>query len=285
MPTGFDPITTLSIHFHNRQYLDVIQLVSNMNLLSAPLLGMTTELAQYLASLPAHKLQTALERIRDLPLFRWRFRSKAFWIEFTATDLNVEQVAHHIMATTPFKAGELPHTATWTDLRLGRDTHEMYAAALMAHGCRASTAADLFRLPKSKTRNMYMAIHGTRSPCGNTVTSLQWAVEKPTQRLHSTVFVWLYRAALQTGANTPQALIATADLYSILFASNRLLATDRGCSLTRWLAANSRLTVVPCRECGTHYIVSNNESKIELQNSFSCPACTGSLVPRTHKRS
>lgn len=284
MPSVRDPLTTLNIQHHNRQFLDLIQLVSNMSVMSAPVLGMTTELAQYLATLPPSKLHRALERIRDLPLFQWRFRSPAFWYEFTASELTAEQIAHHIMSTTPFKAGELPHTATWGDLRLGRDTHEAYAAAMMAHGCRASTAANLFRLPHSKTRQMYQEIHGKRSPCGNLPNSLQWFVDKPLQRLHSTAFVWLYRAALQMGANTPQALIASADLYAILFASNPLLATDRACSLTRWLAASARLAIAPCRNCGTHYIVSNNESKIEMQHSFTCPACAGGLLPRVSKR-
>lgn len=281
MPPVRDALTTQAIQHHNRQFLDVIQSVANTSILSAPLLGMTPDLARYLGELPAYKLRTALEGIRDLPLFQWRFVSPAFWFEFTANDLSLEQVAHHIMCTTPFRAGELPHTANWAELRLGRETHEMYAAALMAHGCRASTAATLFRLPQSKTRQMYMAIHGKPSPCGNQPNSLQWFVEKPHQRLHSSVFIWLYRSALNMGANTPQALIAAADLYNQLFPSGRaLLATDRGYNLTRAMAADARLSIAPCRGCQTHYIVSNNESKIEMRNSFSCPACSNTLVPR-----
>jgi hypothetical protein len=281
MPPVRSALTTQSIQHHNRQFLDVIQTVANTSILSAPLLGMTPDLARYLGELPAYKLHTALKHIGDLPLFQWRFVSPAFWFEFTANDLNPEQVAHHIMSTAPFRAGELPHNANWAELRLGRETHERYAEALMAHGCRASTAATLFRLPPSKTRQMYVAIHGKRSPCGNLPNSLQWFVEKPQHRLHSTVFIWLYRSALNMGANTPQALIAAADLYNQLFPGGRaLLATDRGYNLTRFMAADARLLIAPCRECQTHYIVSNNESKIELRHNFSCPACSHTLVPR-----
>ncbi|MEM5316058.1 FlhC family transcriptional regulator [Paraburkholderia sp. JHI869] len=281
MPAERSPLTTLAIVHHNRQFVDVIRSVANTSILSAPLLGMTPDLARYLAELPGYKLRTALERIADLPLFQWRFTTPAFWFEFTANDLLHDQVAHHIMSTTPFRAGELPHTANWADLRLGRETHEMYAAALMAHGCRASTAATLFRLPQSKTRQMYMAIHGKPSPCGNLPNSLQWFVERPQHRLHSTVFIWLYRSALNMGANTPQALIAAADLYNHLFPSRlALLATDRGYNLTRAMAADARLSIAPCRECSTHYIVSNNESKIEMRNSFTCPSCSDTLVGR-----
>lgn len=284
MPSPRDALTTQAIQNHNRQFLDIVQTVANMNILSAPLLGMTPELVRYLGSLPAYKLRTALERIRDLPLFRWRFRSPAFWFEFTAHDLTADQVAHHIVATTPFRAGELPHSAIWSDLRLGRDTHEMYAAAMMAHGCRASTAASLFRLPQSKTRQMYLTIHGKPSICGNLPNSLQWFVEKPQHRLHSTVFIWLYRAALAMNANSPQALIAAADLYANLFPRQMLLATDRACSLTRRMGADTRLTIAPCRECSTPYIVANNETKIEMHHSFVCPACSGTLVPRVRTR-
>ncbi|MCX5544661.1 FlhC family transcriptional regulator [Paraburkholderia sp. CNPSo 3076] len=280
MPPTRDGLTRLTIQHHNRQYLDIVQAVANMSVLAVPLLGMPPELVRYLGNLPSGKLRRALERIRDLPLFQWRFRSQAFWFEFTAHDLNVEQVAHHIMATTPFRAGDLPHSATWTDLRLGRETHETYAAALMAHGGRASTAATLFRLPQSKTRQMYQTIHGKRSPCGNLPNSLQWFVDKPGHRLHSTLFIWLFSAALEMNANTPQALIAACDLYSNLFKKGALLTADRACGLTRWMGAGTRLSIAPCRECQTHYIVSNNESKIEMHHSFICPACTGSLVPR-----
>ncbi|WP_321936224.1 FlhC family transcriptional regulator [Paraburkholderia sp. J8-2] len=281
MPTDHTALTKQSIQHANRQFVDVIQAVANTSILSAPLLGMTSDLARYLGEMPGYKLRAALQRISDLPLFQWRFTTPAFWFEFTANDLNHDQVAHHIMSTTPFRAGELPHTANWADLRLGRETHEMYAAALMAHGCRASTAATLFRLPQSRTRQMYMEIHGKPSPCGNLPNSLQWFVERPQQRVHSTVFIWLYRSALNMGANTPQALIAAADLYNYLFRSGRaLLATDRGYNLTRAMAADARLSIAPCRECGTHYIVSNNESKIEMRNSFTCPACSDTLVGR-----
>lgn len=284
MPDNRDALTTQAIQHHNRQFLDIVLTVANMSVLSAPLLGMTPELVRYLGSLPSYKLRTALERIRDLPLFCWRFRSSAFWFEYTAHDMNADQVAHHIMATTPFRASELPHSAMWTDLRLGRDTHETYAAALMAHGCRSSTAATLFRLPQSKTRQMYQAIHGKRSICGNLPTSLQWFVDKPQHRLHTTVFIWLYRAALTMNANTPQALIAAADLYANLFPREGLLAIDRACSLTRRMGADTRLTIAPCRECGTSYVVANNETKIEMHHSFVCPSCDGSLLPRTTTR-
>lgn len=284
MPTERDALTTQAIQSHNRHYLDIIQAVANTSVLSAPLLGMTPELVRYLGGLPAWKLRTALERIRDLPLFKWRFRNSAFWYEFAAHNLNAEQVAHQIMATTPFRAGDLPHSATWTDLRLGRESHETYAGALMAHGGRASTAATLFRLPQSKTRQMYFTIHGKRSPCGNLPNSLQWFVEKPQHRLHSTAFIWLFSAALEMNANTPQALIAASDLYAHLFPGNTLLSVDRACGLTRWMGAGTRLSIAPCRECQTHYIVSNNESKIEMHHSFVCPACTGSLLPRAASR-
>lgn len=284
LPRVRKALTTQAIQHHNRQFVDIVLAVANMSVLSAPLLGMTPELVAYLGSLPAYKLREALGRIRDLPLFQWRFRSPSFWFEFIAHDLNAEQVAHQIMATTPFRAGALPHTATWTDPRLGRETHEMYAEALMAHGCRASTAATLFRLPQSRTRQMYVAIHGKPSICGNLPNSLQWFVDKPQHRLHSTVFIWLYRAALTMNANTPQALIAASDLYANLFPGNALLATDRACSLTRRMSADTRLSIAPCRECSTPYIVANNETKIEMHHSFVCPSCSGGLLPRTPTR-
>ncbi len=53
-------------------------------------------------------------------------------------------IAHHIMLTSPEKTGQLPNLAGWGELRLERSKNETYADAMMAYGCRASTAATLF---------------------------------------------------------------------------------------------------------------------------------------------
>ncbi len=77
----------------------------------------------------------------------------------------------------------------------------------------------------------------------------------------------------------PKALIATNDIYGKLF-SDRLISADRGCNLTRAMAADTRMTVAPCRSCGTHYAVSNTDTKIEMHSSFTCPACALQLKPK-----
>jgi DNA-directed RNA polymerase subunit RPC12/RpoP len=38
--------------------------------------------------------------------------------------------------------------------------------------------------------------------------------------------------------------------------------------------------MAPCRNCGTDYILSNGEGKIELAKDFVCPGCSYSLKPR-----
>ncbi|RQR26310.1 hypothetical protein DIE23_29860 [Burkholderia sp. Bp9143] len=272
-----DALSTYSVQQHNRMFLDLVTSVIHMSVLAAPLLGITTELAAYLVSVPTYKLRLALGRMRGLPLFRWRFNAPTFWYQFTASTLTDEMVAHLIMETSPIRVGELPSKAGWSELRLPRERNETYAYAMMAYRCRASTAAALFRLNQNAMRQRYFEMHGVSSPCGNVPTSLTWFVETPHNRLHATFYTWLYRAGLAAGGNAPEALIATNDIYQQLFGGKPEISADRGCNLTRSMAADSRLTIAPCRSCRTHYVVSNNDAKIEMHQSFDCPACNRQL--------
>jgi hypothetical protein len=81
-PLGSLPL--FSVQQYNRHFVDLVTSVLNMSVLCAPLLGVTTELARYLISVPAYKMRFALREMDNLPLFRWRFVSPTFWYEFTA---------------------------------------------------------------------------------------------------------------------------------------------------------------------------------------------------------
>ena len=141
-----DSLGNYAVGNSNRLFLSLVTQVIHMSVLCAPLLGITNELAQYLASVPPWKLHFALGRMKGLPLFRWRFNSPTFWYEFAASSLTDETIAHQIMLTSPIRSGDLPLIAGWSELRLERARNEIYAAAMMAHGLRASTASTLFRL-------------------------------------------------------------------------------------------------------------------------------------------
>ncbi|MFC0403145.1 FlhC family transcriptional regulator [Paraburkholderia rhizosphaerae] len=277
-----DSMSAQAIQFTNRRFLDLVTGLVNMSVLAAPLLGISTELAMYLQKLQPYRLRMALGRMQRLPLFRWRFNSATFWYEFTGNTLTDEMIAHHIMLTSPERTGHLPNLAGWADLRLERAKNETFADAMMAYGCRASTAATLFRLNQNALRRRYVVINGESSKCGNSVNSVSWCVDNPHNRLHATTYTWLYRSAMAMGANAPEALIATNDIYGKLF-DTRPLSADRGVHITRSMAADTRMAVAPCRSCGTHYVVSNTETKIEMHSSFVCPACTQQLGPRRRK--
>jgi Flagellar transcriptional activator (FlhC) len=277
-PLGSLPL--FSVQQYNRHFVDLVTSVLNMSVLCAPLLGITTELARYLISVPAYKMRFALREMDNLALFRWRFVSPTFWYEFTADTLTDEAVAHQIMLTSPIRPGELSPGMAWSELRLERARNETFAAAMMAHGCRASTASALFRLTQNEMRQLYVRIHGKSSTMGNSANSLPWFVKTPQHRLHATVYAWLYRSAIDMHANAAEALIATNDIYGRLFGGNQLISPDRGYNLTRSMVADSRLALAPCRSCSTHYVVSNNDTKIEMHNSFVCPSCAQRLGSR-----
>jgi hypothetical protein len=275
-----DQITSRDIYHYNQAYVQLLKDVLHMNVAAIPLLGISKELATYLKALPMARLDNAIGAIK-FPLFRWRFNDANFWTEFGAGWLTEETVAHYLMSTSPVSTASLPYQHAWTDLRLERSDKEVFAHMMMAQGCRASTATNLFTLRQGQGRAIYRQIHGVSSPCGCNPTSLTWYVEQSVHRLQATTYVWLYRSALDNGGNIPEALIAANDIMAKTFGKSLVMTADRGNHLTRAMALDSRLTMAACRGCGTDYILSNGEGKIELAKDFSCPGCNYLLSPKS----
>ncbi len=274
-----DRVTANDIFHYNKDYVQLLKDVMHMSLLAVPLLGLSFELAAYLASVPIGQLETAIAKIK-FPLFRWRFSDKNFWQEYSANFLTEESVGHYLMQTSPVRSGDLPYQTVWTSLRIDRVTKEVYARAMMKQGCRSSTASNLFDIHPTKTRLIYKEYHGVKSPSGNNPTSLTWYVDQPVRRVQASMYTWLYRSVLRSGGNVPEALIATNDLMAKTFGKNLLISADRGNHLTRRMARDSLLRTGPCRSCGTHYILANGEDKIELEHKFTCPGCQLTLTTK-----
>jgi len=275
-----DHLTARDIFHYNRTYIQMLKDVLHMSLVAAPILGLSHDLAQYLREKPIALLEAAIGGI-GFPLFRWRFNEPNFWREYAAGWLTEESVAHYLMHGSPLKAAALPYKHLWANLRIERHDKDAYAIAMMTQGCRASTASNLFNLMPTKARSTYKSIHGVSSPCGCNPSSLVWYVDQAIHRLQGTAYTWIYRCGLASGGNIPEALIAANDLISKMFGTNSLITADRGNHLTRSMAMDSRLTMAPCRGCGTHYIISNGEGKIELAKDFACPGCNYLLTTKT----
>lgn len=277
-------ITHFFISESNKRFLDMAISLIHMNVLAAPILGISDELARYLVTVSPHQLLIAMERAPGLPLFRFRFTTERFWLEVDNDYISSESVAHQVMMMTP-ALQNFSFPKDWNaDFRVTRTVGEVFGDAMMAYGCRASTVSNLFRLAANHTRGRYVEIHGKPSKCGNQPNSLNWFVETPVKRLHASVYSWLYRYALAGGATVPKALIATSDLYEKLFRNKAIINPDRAVLLTRSMSADNRLTMVPCRHCATQYILSNGDNKIEMQSSFQCPGCLLKLFNRPRKQ-
>lgn len=162
-----DQITSRDIYHYNQAYVQLLKDVLHMNVAAIPLLGISRELASYLKGLPMARLDNAIGAIK-FPLFRWRFHDANFWMEFGAGWLTEETVAHYLMHTSPVRTASLPYQNAWTDLRLERSDKEIFARMMMAQGCRASTATNLFNLNPGKARATYKHIHGVSSPADAT---------------------------------------------------------------------------------------------------------------------
>lgn len=267
------------IFHYNCMYVTLLKDVLHMNILAAPLLGITFELAEYLMKRPMRQLESAIGQIKFL-LFRWRFVDSLFWTEYCTGWLSNESVAHYLMSTAQIQASTLPYKASWSNLRLERAERDGFARVLMSQGCRASTAVDFFNLNRTTARTIYKQIHGVSSPVGCRTKSLTWYVQSAINRVQATFVVWLYRCALRNDANIPEALIATNDIAAKLFGDDLMITADRVNHLTGAMAMDSRLSMAPCRTCKTDYVLANEQGKIELAKDFVCPGCSYSVKSR-----
>jgi hypothetical protein len=267
------------IFHYNCYYVTLLKDVLQMNILAAPLLGITFELAEYLATKPMRQLEAAIGQIK-FPLFRWRFEDNLFWKEYRTGWLSNESVAHHLMRTSQISASALPYKDSWSNIRLERAERDGFARLFMSQGCRASTAVDFFNLNRTTARAVYKQIHGVSSPVGCRTKSLTWYVQTAVNRVQATFVVWLYRCALRNDANIPEALIATNDIAAKLFGDDLVITADRANHLAGAMAMDSRLSVAPCRSCKTDYVLANEQGKIELAKDFVCPCCSFTLKSR-----
>ncbi|MBC8640729.1 hypothetical protein IAG25_28325 [Caballeronia sp. EK] len=274
-----DGMISRDIFHYNCYYVTLLKDVLHMNILAAPLLGITFELAEYLTTKPMRQLEAAIGRIK-FPLFRWRFEDTLFWKEYCTGWLSNESVAHYLMRTSQIPASTLPYKDSWSHLRLERAERDGFARLFIAQGCRASTAVDFFNLNRTTARTIYKQIHGVSSPVGCRTKSLTWYVQTAVNRVQATFVVWLYRCALQNGANIPEALIATNDIAAKLFGDDLVITADRANHLAGAMAMDSRLSVAPCRSCKTDYVLANEQGKIELAKDFVCPGCNYSVKSR-----
>jgi len=281
VPNDMAPLTKSSIDEANKRFMTVVTTILHLNILAAPLLGISPELATYLKSMTGHKLHSLMERAPGLPLFQFRFANSRFWEELADNSITAESIGHQLMMTSPALEDFVLPKNWGVQFRLPKNEADRYADAMMAYGCRAKKAADLLNLNTAQMRKRYLAIHGTPSTCGNQATSLPWFVETPKRRLQASFFAWLYRYALNSGVNVPQAIIATNDLYEKLFGATSLINQDRAILLIRSMSADNRLTMTGCRNCGTEYVLSNCDNRIEMQSQFVCPACLLKLDGRT----
>jgi hypothetical protein len=267
------------IFHYNCSYVTLLKDVLHMNILAAPLLGISFELAEYLMKLPMRQLESAIGSIK-FPLYRWRFNDAMFWKEYCTGWLSSESVAHYLMSTSQIPASALPYKHAWSDLRMERVEREGFARILMSQGCRASTAVDFFNLNRTTARTIYKQIHGVSSPVGCRTKSLTWYVQSAINRVQATFVVWLYRCALRNDANIPEALIATNDIALKLFGDDLLITADRVNHLAGAMAMDSRLSMAPCRTCKTDYVLANEQGRIELAKDFVCPGCSYSIKSR-----
>lgn len=287
MPPSLAGNTSIHLQNLNERYLDVIRAIGQDSVLAEPFLGVDREITAFLCELTYSQQHALLENTRTLPLFRWRYDSPGFLLEILNGHLTRDSLIHYIMMSGPVPLRSLPRGNRWGDQRYPLGTKEQYGNALMAHGFRASHAKELLGLHAGRTRDMFKRMHGRSSTCGNVSTSLSWVSADSPHRLHTTLFLYLYRSALATENDGPKAFIAALNAYERTVPDEERLKnlhTDRLYQLVHRMSYESLMHVGPCNKCGTSYIMSNIAPKIEILSDFQCPMCSGKLfVGRTRR--
>lgn len=270
------------IYLNNRTYIWLLVEILNTCALAAPVLGISTDLAAYLATIPQHTLDLAISDL-GFPIFRWRVAHPSFLLEYGAHRVGIESVAHFFMQSSPIRLGNLQAKESRHDRGL-RNLIDTYAAQLIGFRCRAASVVALLGITSHRARAMYQEIHGVSSPCGQAPSSLGWHLRPAAVRVQSTVFLWLYKAALAGGSNVPEALISAYDFTQTLFGQSLKLEADRAYHLVRVSGGAAGIATAPCRACGTHYLIANNGKKVEFSGAFACPSCGGLLGTQSVRR-
>lgn len=266
------PLDKMLLEQSNRTYVGALYDVLNMSLLAAPMLGISIELAEYLRTLPQHRVELAISS-RAVPLFKWRLPNSLFWAEAGGSRFSREIIAHYLMEHCPVRTDKLPHSGAWGSLRIGRALSEAYAEAFVRFRCRAKGVASLFSMSVNTVRQMYIRINGESSPPGHSPTSSAWYLDSAGRRLQSTFYLWLFRTAIATDASIPEAFISAVDISRHMFGDDTKLSPDRAFHLSRSMATAHELTVRACRTCSTSYLASAGE----LAHAALCPSCSGTL--------
>ncbi|SPK77431.1 conserved protein of unknown function (plasmid) [Cupriavidus taiwanensis] len=268
-------VQSMQLEQANRAYITALYDVLNMSVLAAPLLGMSVELAEYLRSVPQHKVDLAIAE-RRIPLFKWRLSNRLFWFEAAAGRLTSDMVAHYLMDNSPIRSDRLPHSGPWGNFHLSRFARLAYCEGFIRLRCRAKSVAALFDITPDKMREMYLRIHGESSPSGQQPASAVWYLESASRRVQSTMLIWLFRSALAEEASVPEAFICAMDISRRLF-GDEFMPAERAFHLSRSMSTDEDLAIRSCRSCSTPYLASNTAPKIELAQSFQCPCCSGAL--------
>lgn len=266
------PVDKMLLEQYNRLYVGALYDVLNMSVLASPILGISNELADYLRTVPQHRVELAISS-RAVPLFKWRFANPMFWAEASGGRMSSELMAHYLMVHSPVKAEKLAHSGAWGSLRIARPLQEAFAEAFLYFKCRAKGVASLFNISVKTVRQMYLRIHGESSPSGHSPTSSAWYLDSAGKRLQSTFHLWLFRSALSMEASVPEAFIAAVDNGKHMFGEESKLTADRAFHLLRSMATEHELDVRACRTCGTGYLTAMGD----LAHSVLCPCCSGTL--------
>ncbi|GLC91950.1 hypothetical protein Tamer19_13580 [Cupriavidus sp. TA19] len=266
------PVDKMLLEQYNRLYVGALYDVLNISVLAAPLLGISNELADYLRTLPQHRVELAISS-RAIPLFKWRFSNSMFWAEASGGRMSSELMAHYLMVHSPVRADKLSHSGAWGGLRIARPLQEAYAEAFVYFKCRAKGVASLFNMNVTAVRKMYLRIHGESSPSGHSPTSSAWYLDSAGKRLQSTFHLWLFRSALSTEASIPEAFIAAVNVSQHMFGDESKVPAERAFHLLRSMATEHELDVRACRTCSTAYLTAIGD----LAHSVLCPCCSGTL--------
>jgi len=264
----------IRVRYENKRYLEMLKTVLAVNHTAAPMLGLSTEIAEMIKAMSLVKLHAGTSKWH-FPLFEWRYQGDSFWHAVTTNRLSEEALAHFIMQTCFDR--ETPTHPPKTNKRIGKFLQELYSEAMIRMGARPSTINALFLVPTNIAKRRYTEVHGKAATTGKIPTGNAYYTQSPAHRVQSSTFVWLYRHGLRSSENVYEATISAANKCSLLFTVNPLLHCDRAAVLAQTFLKFQNLHLAPCRKCRTPYVLQSSGDKIELQDFFKCPCCTNML--------
>lgn len=275
----------LAIREYNIKFVQHLLCIDSMSLAGTAIAGISREIVDFLASLPAHQIYSALDRLDAVPLYRLRINHDAFWDSDTTLTPTIDNIVQHVLLTESIGAPSESNDEAWTNPDVDPQQRMQIAGALASVGLRAVTISNILQLSIYKIRRLHRRLNGTPSTTGIAPSSLQWYFDSSARRIQAALLVWLYCFGRAQNLTAPEAFLFSVQIYGRIYGSDAVISADRAYVLLRQSDFPNGLQQQQCEQCEAIQLCGDPDTSPEISLLFDCPRCRGAEAETEQEKS